>query len=76
MTKPLKPGKHTVELNGPARPSRIRRDPPPRPGGAAGTDQKLQWNSSEREIWLAIIGIVAFALAINAVVVGISALTN
>jgi hypothetical protein len=34
---------------------------------------KVHWRSSEKEIWLAVLGMVAFALAINAVVLGISA---
>lgn len=71
MTKQWKPGKQTVELNGPARPSRIRRDPPP--ADKADAEKTLQWRSSEREIWLAMIGIVAFALAINVIIVAISA---
>lgn len=67
MSKPLNPGKTSVDL----RPSRIRRDPV-----HVKEEQRLdkvQWRSSDREIWLAILGMVAFALAINAVVIGISA---
>jgi hypothetical protein len=62
----LKPGKKRVEMN-PARPSRIRRDP-------VGTEQAKRlstnawWESREWEIKLAIIGIIFFAVAINAVV--------
>ena len=72
MTKPWKPGKETVELNAPARPSRIRRNPPPRaePADAA---KKLHWSSNEREIWLAILGMLAFALAIDVIIVAIIA---
>lgn len=75
VSKQWKPGKNTVELNGPARPSRIRREPPPRPETVVDPD-KAQWSSNEREIWLAIVGIVLFALAINAVVLGVSANMN
>jgi hypothetical protein len=50
-----------------ARPSRIRRDPPPveKP---ASLDKVLWRRSREWEIGLAIAGIVLFALAINAAV--------
>jgi hypothetical protein len=67
VSKPSTPGKKTVEL----RPSRIRRDPV-----HVKEEQRLDkvhWRSSEKEIWLAVLGMVAFALAINAVVIGISA---
>ena len=64
----FKPGKKTVELKQEdARPSRIRREP-------VGADQAKRlstnawWESREWEIRLAIIGIIFFALAINAVV--------
>lgn len=70
MSKPLKPGKQTVELA----PSRIRRQPVP-----ADEPQRLDkvgWRSHEGEIKLAILGIVVFALAINVVVLGVSAITN
>lgn len=70
MSKQWKPGRKTVEL----RPSRIRRDPvrpdTPVPG-------KVQWwDSREWEIGLAIIGIILFALAINALLFGISEVTS
>ena len=61
-----KPGKKSVELREPARPSRIRRDP------VRPEQQRLSgnawWESREWEMRLAIIGIIFFALAINAVV--------
>ncbi|MGI8705934.1 MAG: hypothetical protein ACR2JJ_09110 [Sphingomicrobium sp.] len=69
MSKLLKPGRTNVEL----RPSRIRRDPPVPAEQAA---KEVSWRSSEGEIKLAVIGIVMFALAINAVVLGISAITG
>ena len=68
MSRNLKPAKQTVEL----RVSRIRRDPAlvDKPTAA---DKKLQWQSSEREIKIAIIGIVLFALAIDIIIIAIGA---
>lgn len=70
MSKPWKPGKKTVEL----RPSRIRREPV-RSEEAQRLD-KVRWHSPEWEVRLAIIGIILFALAINAVTIGISVITS
>lgn len=70
MSKHWKPGKKTVELA----PSRIRREPV-----RAAEPQRLDkvgWHTPEWEIRLAIVGIVLFALAINAVSIGISAITS
>lgn len=70
MIKVSKSAKKAVEL----RPSRIRRDPV-----HVKEEQRLdkvQWRTSEREIWLAMIGVVLFALAINVIVVAISAYWN
>ncbi len=65
MSKQWTPRKKTVEL-GQSRPSRIRRDPVrAEPEGLA---RDAWWESREWEIRLAVIGIVLFALAINAVV--------
>jgi endonuclease YncB( thermonuclease family) len=69
VSKPLKLRKETVEL----RPSRIRRDP------IRATDtvvKKPPRLSREQEIWLAITGIVLFAMAIAVVTLGFSALTD
>jgi hypothetical protein len=74
MSKPWKPGKKTVELQPSVRPSRIRRDPvrPDTP-----VPETVQWwDSREWEIGLALIGILLFALAINALLFGISAVTS
>ncbi len=57
------------------RPSRIRRDPA-HVAEPAAADKKLQWQSSEREIKLAIIGIILFALAIDIIIVAIGAYWN
>ena len=70
MSKQWKPGKTTVEL----RPSRIRRDPVP--AGKAESEKKLRWETDERDIWIALIGIVAFALAIDVIIVAISTYWN
>lgn len=65
MSKQWKPKKDTVEL----RPSRIRREPvrADKPLGL-GLGWKVQWDSREWEIRLAIAGIIFFTLGINAVV--------
>ena len=68
MSRNLKPSKQTVEL----RVSRIRRDPALADKPAVA-DKKLQWQSSEREIKIAIIGIVLFALAIDIIIIAIGA---
>ena len=71
MSKPLKPGKQTVELQPAARASRIRRDP-----ALADTPTTLArdawWASSEWEVRLSIAGMIFFALAISAAVVDIA----
>lgn len=67
MTKPLKLTKPTVELKG----SRIRRDPALM--GKPGEQEKateVRWRSSGQEITIAVIGIVLFALALDAIVLG------
>jgi hypothetical protein len=75
VSKPWKSGKKAVDLQQEARPSRIRRDP-------VGADQAKRlsnnawWESREWEIRLAIIGIIFFALAINAVVFDIGELLS
>ena len=69
MGKNAKPRKATVELEEPAgaaRPSRIRRDP--LSVEADRLARNAWWTSREWEIRLAIVGIVFFALAINAFV--------
>jgi hypothetical protein len=63
----LKPGKKTVELHPSARPSRIRRDPL-HVKEVERLSTNAWWESREWEIKLAVIGILFFALAINAVV--------
>lgn len=67
--------KKTVELQTAPRPSRIRREPPPLAERESAAKRVL-WSTSEGEIWLAIIGIVSFAIAIDIIVVAVSAYTN
>ncbi len=66
MSKEWKPRKGTVELQ----PSRIRRDPVR--AGKPETLLKQQARSRERDIVIGIIGIVLFALAINALWLGLN----
>ncbi len=75
MTKPLMTAKKSVELGQPVPGSRIRRKdvPAPRRELAAGEGKELRWSSSEREIWLALIGIAAFAIAIDVIALGLGA---
>jgi hypothetical protein len=72
MAAPLNPGKKTVELHGAAKPSRIRRDPVHVKEVEAEAAHKLHWRSSEREIWLALLGIAFFAVSIDIIAVAIS----
>lgn len=70
MAKPLKTGKKSVQLDKEVRVSRIRRDPVPQDKPKAIA---TGWHSDGREIWLAILGIVAFALAIDIITIAIGA---
>lgn len=64
-----KPGKSTVELSAAApRPSRIRREPPPR---APQAKEKAMADVAEREAWTVAIGILLFATAIAVIVIGV-----
>ena len=75
MSKQSKFAKKTVELQPPARPSRIRRDP-----ALADTPENLArnawWESREWEIRLAVAGVILFALALWALSIGISEVTS
>lgn len=68
MSKPWKPGKKSVELNVSARPSRIRRDP-------VRLEKKVEAVTREREILGGVTGVLLFAAAIVALVVGIAVAT-
>ena len=69
MSRNFTPRRKTVDLQPGARPSRIRRDPVP----VAGTEKKsVQPYPTEREVWMVVIGVVVFALAITVAIVGTS----
>jgi hypothetical protein len=72
VSKQLKPGKKTVELKGAARPSRIRRDPPP----PVAAKKAVTPYPTEREVWIVAIGVVLFALAISIITFGFSQVTG
>lgn len=76
MAAPLNPGKKTVELNSGAKPSRIRRDPVHVKEVEAEAAHKHYWRSNEKEIWLALLGIAFFAVAIDIIAVAISVYWN
>ena len=67
MSRNWAPKKSTVELQ----PSRIRRDPVAK--DSALTLIKLQARSREWEIAIGILGVILFALAINAIWFGVNA---
>jgi hypothetical protein len=75
MSRKWEPKKSTVELDPAARPSRIRRDPL-HVKQAEQLSQNAWWDSREWEVRLAIIGIVLFALGINAAVVDLGQLIS
>ena len=67
MASPLNTGKQAVDLAAPAvRGSRIRRDPPPKLKAISIEER------NERDRRLAMIGIVAFALAICVIILAVS----
>jgi hypothetical protein len=55
------------------RPSRIRRDPVV---AAAPVEKKVNPYPTEREIWMVVVGVVLFAIAITALTFGISDVTS
>jgi hypothetical protein len=65
MASPLRAGKQSVDLSAPSRVSRIRRDPPPAARKVALHDR------NERDRRNGVIGIIAFALAILVITVGL-----
>ena len=67
MSRNWEPKKSTVELQ----PSRIRRDPVS--NDSPLTLIKLQARSREWEIGIGIVGVILFALAINAIWFGVNA---
>jgi hypothetical protein len=73
MSKPWKPAKKTVELKPEERVSRIRRDPVHVKEVKAEAEKRLLFHSDNREIWIAIIGMAAFAVAIDIIAIAIAA---
>jgi hypothetical protein len=71
VSKDWKPNKKTVELEQPARPSRIRREPV-RIEQPIDLASRVWWQSEEWEVPLAIAGILLFAIAVNALWFGIN----
>jgi hypothetical protein len=77
VSKESKLRKKTVELKPAARPSRIRREPPPSADNALTRKlDRIDWGSPEWEMRLAIGGILFFAVAIVAVVIDIGHLLS
>jgi hypothetical protein len=66
-----KPGKKTVELEQP-RPSRIRREPVQKINTPADLGASAWWQSDEWEVPLALLGIILFAIGMNALWFGIN----
>jgi hypothetical protein len=63
----------TVQRAQPARFSPSRRDPVHVKEMKAEAEKKLHWRTSDREIWIALVGILAFALAIDIITVAVVA---
>ena len=74
MSKPWKPGKTTVQLEAPARPSRIRRDPV-RINSNLPVKRERPSNLRERELFGGIAGVLIFGTAIGAGVIALSIFT-
>ena len=66
MAAPLPTGKKSVNLAGGVRVSRIRRDPPPI------AKKTIEQNPDERDMRAAVIGVIAFALAIVVITIAFS----
>lgn len=64
MASPLNTGKKSVNLSAPVRGSRIRRDPPP-------IVKKVEVHDvEERETRTVVVGVISFALALTAIMIG------
>ena len=70
MASPLRTGKQSVKLGPPVRGSRIRRDPPPVVRNPIAKKLSEQ-DTSDREAWSVVLGVMLFALAIGIVTFGI-----
>jgi hypothetical protein len=71
MSKKWTPNKPTVEL----RESRIRREPV-RVEKPADSVTRSYWDPSEWETWAVVVGVVMFAVALSAVIIGVSEITS
>jgi hypothetical protein len=69
--KTWKPNKPTVELAAEARPSRIRREPPP-----PVKEKTVRAYPTERETWIVATGVVLFGLALMIIWFGVSDFTS
>lgn len=76
MAKQWEPKKKTVELQEAPRPSRIRRQPAPVENAITRKLDRIDWSSRQWEIRLAIVGIVLFALALDVIAFGFSAVLD
>lgn len=67
MARPLQTGKQAVDLAAPVkRVSKIRRDPPPKGKEVTVADR------DERDARIVVIGVIAFALAVVVIILGLS----
>jgi hypothetical protein len=66
VSKDWKPNKQTVELQQAPRPSRIRRDPV-RVVESKDVVANAWWRNDALEVPIAIVGMIVFALGINAI---------
>jgi len=76
MSRKWEPKKQTVELDPAARPSRIRREPPPPPGKLDAIASKVDWDSREWEVRFAVVGVAAFAIALCIIAVAFAGYTG
>ena len=76
MIKPSKIRRNSVDLNPPARPSRIRRDPVPTADKQWKLFANVDFQSREWEIRFAVVGITIFALGICALVIDLGELLS
>ena len=67
MANPLQTGKKSVNLAAPVRVSKIRRDPPP------PVNKTVARDPDEQETRMVVSGVIAFALALFVIMLGVSA---
>jgi hypothetical protein len=76
MSRQWAPKKQTVELDPAARPSRIRREPPPATGKLEAIARKVDWDSREWEVRFAVAGVASFAIALCILAVAFAGYTG